>query len=280
MRGFGMEWPDPPGRCDVDTSKAKVDQLHEYLNQFRKVAVAFSGGKDSFFVLKSAVGVLGKDRVLALWVSHPFSSKTDLKRMGYFRKQLDFRFRTVNVDFSGIPGVWSNPRDRCYHCKKTMFQTIRSEAEKEGIQVVLDGTSYSDLSEYRPGLAALEELGVKSPLKEMSIVSPEIEQWLAQSGIEPVFLSPSTCLATRFPYGYSLSRTELKRVDDLESFFIDEGIFPIRVRVIPDGIRIETPVRHFDRIKRIRERIVSFCHDRGIKWITLDLEGIKTGTWD
>ena len=200
--------------------------------------------------------------------------------MGYFKKLLAFRLKTIPVGFGSNPDILSNPRDRCYHCKKILFQAVLAEARKNGIRIVMDGTTFSDLSEYRPGLAALEELEVKSPLKELGITSHEVERYLAGTGVEPFFLSSSTCLATRFPYGHNLSGGELKRVDEIESFFIRNGIFPVRVRVIPDGIRIETPVHHFDRIKEIRKKLVDFCHRRGIKWITLDLGGIKTGSWD
>ena len=260
--------------------KEKCEKLRNHLKKFEKVAIAFSGGKDSFFLSKMAVDALGADNVLAMFAIHPFTSTTDFRRIEYFSKKLVFQLRSVKVNTSGDPHIWMNSRDRCYHCKKNIFRAVQIETRECGFQVVLEGTTHSDLSEYRPGLVALEELQVKSPLKDMGITSEEIKCFLADSGIEPFFLNSSACLATRFPYGHELSASELKQFDDLESFFINEGIFPIRVRMITDGIRIETPVRLFDKIRKSRTKIIDYCHSKGIKWITLDIEGLKSGSWD
>ena len=258
----------------------KIVGLINRIKKYEKAAIAFSGGKDSYFLLKMAIEALGSTNVLALFVIHPFISKNDFKRVDYFKGKLDFNLKTVTVDFNIDSKIWSNPRDRCYHCKRLIFQTIRNETRKMGIGFVFDGTSYSDLSEYRPGLVALEELQIIAPLKDTGITSGYVEQYLADSGIEPFYLSSSTCLATRFPYGHALSEDELKTFDDIESFFIGFGIFPIRIRAIPDGIRIETLDHHFNKIMELKNKIIDYCQKKGIKWVSLDIEGLKSGSWD
>ncbi len=175
----------------------------------------------------------------------------------------------------------SNPRERCYFCKKKIFSTLKKKAQELGIETVLDGTTYSDLSQYRPGLKALEELNILSLLQEVRFTSSEIADYLKNTaGIDDYFLTSSTCLATRFPYDLQLNEHLLKVFDDLEEYFVDMGIFPVKIRFIPEGIRVETPSRHFQEVFAHRDKIIDFCKKRGLKFVTLDLEGIKSGVWD
>lgn len=259
----------------------KLDAVKTKLKELKRVLVAFSGGKDSFFLLKTAVDTLGKENVIACYVSTDFSTKNDRKRVNYFARQLDFQLEEIEIDLTHEKNIMSNPRDRCYFCKKKIFLTLKQKAIEAGIEWILDGTTYSDLSEYRPGLKALEELNIRSPLQDASITSPEIEAYLQESeGIQEYFLTSSTCLATRFPYRMELNESLLKTFDDLEEYFVDLGIYPVKIRFIPEGIRIETSSRYFREIFHNRDKIINFCKKKGLKFVTLDLEGIKSGVWD
>ena len=149
-----------------------------------------------------------------------------------------------------------------------------------GLPHLLDGTTHTDLGEYRPGLKALDELQVNSPLLEAQITPDEISRYLLKSGVDPYFLTSSTCLATRFPYNLELNKDLLAKYDDLEYLLVDLGIYPIKVRYIPDGIRLETSVQDFSKVLEARARITKFCDKLGFKFVTLDLGGIKTGVWD
>jgi uncharacterized protein len=259
----------------------KIVEVQAKLRALKRVLVAFSGGKDSFFLLKTAVETLGKENVAACHVKTGFSSKNDQKRMNYFSQQLDFQLEEIEIDLSQEKFIMSNPRERCYFCKKKIFSALKKKAQELGIETVLDGTTYSDLSEYRPGLKALEELNILSLLQDVRFTSAEIAAHLKKNaGIEDYFLTSSTCLATRFPYDMDLNEPLLKVFDEFEEYFVNMGIYPVKIRFIPEGIRIETPSRHFREIFENRNKIIDFCKKRGLKFVTLDLEGIKSGVWD
>jgi uncharacterized protein len=184
------------------------------------------------------------------------------------------------MDFKSIRKIWSNPRDRCYHCKKLVFSLIQDQARKDGIDVLFDGTSFSDLTEYRPGLKAIEELRVLSPLRDAGITSEDIEKILTRSGLDPYYVTSSTCLATRFPYDMKLSESMINQFDEIEAFLVGLGVFPVRARYIPEGIRIETVEEHFGKILTSKGVLIELCESMDLKFITLDLGGLKSGVWD
>lgn len=262
------------------TLVGKIEGLKRRLKGYGKVAVAFSGGKDSFFLLKIAVETLGKERVAAFFVETPFGSLQDRKRLEYFRNRLDFNLEKISLVFGPDENMMKNPRDRCYFCKKKIFRALKEAAAALGAEAILDGTTASDLQEYRPGLKALEELDILSPLEGENISSGEIQQYLERAGIEPFYLTSSTCLATRFPYGLSLSKDLLRRFDRVEFFLTESGIYPVKVRYIEEGIRIETTEEHFGRVLALKEKLIDLCIENQFKFVTLDLGGIKSGVWD
>jgi uncharacterized protein len=259
----------------------KIEQVKERLKPLGKAAVAFSGGKDSFFLLKLAVDTLGKENVTAFFVKTGFSTQNDEKRVRYFSSLLDFEPERLHIDISDEPKVMQNPKDRCYFCKRKIFSALIDRASRFNIRTLLDGSTWSDLDEYRPGSKALEELDVVSPLQEAKITSAEIVSYLKEVlGVEDYYLTSSTCLATRFPYDFALDEKTLKIFDDIETYFVEQGIYPVKIRYIEDGIRIETPEKNISGIFQIKGEILQFCKSRGIKFVTLDIEGIKSGVWD
>lgn len=259
----------------------KIDRVRIQLAALKRVAVAFSGGKDSFFMLKLAIDTLGQDNVVAFFVGSDFLTENDRKRVDYFRQRFDLSLVELTIDPWQEEKIVSNPLDRCYHCKKKIFLALREKASELGIAHLLDGTTHSDLDQYRPGLKALDELGILSPLKDAAITSGEVVEYLAgELHIDDYFLTSSTCLATRFPYHHRLVRETMKTFAAIEGYFVDRGFYPVRIRYIAAGVRIETAPAHFEKILEKRDEIITFCKDRGIKFITLDLEGIKSGVWD
>jgi len=259
----------------------KIETLSIRLTEMKKVLVAFSGGKDSFFLLEHAIATLGKENAIACNVRSSFSSQNDLKRVRYFREKLDFNMESLTIDLSGEKAIMANPKDRCYFCKTKIFSQIKEKARELGISWIIDGTTCSDLNEYRPGLKALEELEIISPLRDSGITSAEIISYLREEkGIDEYYLTSSACMATRFPYNFNLDENCLKVFDNIEHFLVENNIFPVKVRYIPDGIRIETPGSLFLKIIEQRESIIKYSSANGIKFVTLDLGGIKTGVWD
>jgi uncharacterized protein len=144
----------------------------------------------------------------------------------------------------------------------------------------MDGSTLSDLGEHRPGRKALEELKISSPLKDSGIDSEEIVTFLRDAGIPEAFLQTSTCLATRFPYDRPLKPGELARMGQIEQFLSARGIVPLRARFIPDGVRIETPEKNFPLVLASREPLLEFCRKLKMKFVTLDIGGLKRGAWD
>lgn len=263
---------------DIDS---KIEQVRERLRGLGRVVVAFSGGKDSFFLLRLALEVLGKDRVTAFNVRSLFSARNDERRVSYFANMLDFNMERIEIDITAERKVMGNPKDRCYFCKTKIFSTLKERASALGISTVLDGTTYSDLDEYRPGLKAIEELKIVSPLEEAKITSGEIVSYLREHvKVEEYYLTSSACMATRFPYDFQLEEEALRVFDAVEAFFVERSVFPVKVRYIPDGIRIETPAKNFGWILENTGEILEFCKNLDLKFVTLDIEGIKTGVWD
>lgn len=259
----------------------KITAVKNRLKPLKKVVVAFSGGKDSFFLLKIAVETLGKNNVTAFFVQTDLLCKNDNKRVDYFAKLLDFDLIRITIDVTGEKKIMSNPIDRCYYCKTKIFSTLREEAAKRKTDNLLDGTTYSDLDEYRPGLKAIEELKILSPLRDAKITSEEVVAWLTKiPGIQDYFLTSSTCLATRFPYNYPLTKDILEKFAAIETYFVDTGIYPVKIRFIQDGIRIETEEKNFGRVLEKKDEIIRLCKEKELKFITLDIEGLKSGAWD
>jgi uncharacterized protein len=255
-------------------------RLHEILARSGRILVAFSGGKDSFFLLREAVAALGKDNVAACFVTTPFLGEAARARVDYFRQRVPAAVRELPLDLLAGPPLRRNPRQRCYLCKLRMFSALKQEAGRLSIATVADGSTVSDQAEHRPGRRALAKLAVASPLREAGFTASEIVAELARSGIEKFYLTSSTCLATRFPYGHRLDPGEIRTIGQVEHFLAGRGVFPLRVRFIPDGVRIECGETQLRRLLDLKNELLTFCCERGLRFVTVDLGGIKSGPWD
>jgi uncharacterized protein len=260
--------------------REKTAFLHKLLKRQGSLLLAFSGGKDSFFLLREAIRALGADNVFAYFVHTPFTSETARERLAYFQKQLSFNLREIHVDLLQDAGIRRNSRKRCYWCKKRMFSALKKEAKRLGISFVADGTTASDLGEHRPGRLALERLQVQSPLKDAGFTGAEIAAELRKAGIKGCFLTSSTCLATRFPYDFALSPMQIAAIGQVEHYLTHLGIVPLRVRHMTDGLRIETTPANFKKVIALKSELLAFAEARHFKFATLDLGGIKSGSWD
>ncbi len=258
----------------------KKARLFEALKRHGRVLVAFSGGKDSFFLARAAAAALGEGNVVACHVETPFSGAGARARVKYFRKMLPVPVRGLRLELPPGSGLRRNPRDRCYACKRLMFRALKQEATRLGIATVMDGSTRSDAAEHRPGRRALQEMAVASPLSEAGITSAEIAGELAGAGIEELYLTSSTCLATRFPYGQRLDAQQVRAIGQVEHYLALKGVFPLRVRYIPDGVRVEADAALIPRILAMKDELLKFCRRRGLGFVTLDLGGLQSGPWD
>ena len=250
----------------------RFSELRAYIRGMRPV-IAFSGGADSALLLEAA---RREGEVLAVTAATPLGSERELADAKRFCDVRGIAHRTIWVDPLELVEVRENRKDRCYHCKKKIFESILNVASGAP---VLDGTNASDVSAYRPGRRALLELGIRSPLLELGFEKPEIVALSAKLGLETAERPPAPCLATRFPYGTSLTVTDLRRVERLETYLHERGISACRARIHGALVRLEIERENFELLER-DEAFVSLCHTLGFHYVTLDLEGIRSGSMD
>lgn len=264
--------------------KEKCKALHQLMEDYasENVAVAFSGGADSSLLLKLAVMHAGKTgkRVIAVTAStelHPAKDEA-AARQAAMETGAEHRILTVNeLQFEGIK---RNPADRCYHCKKYLFGAIQDEAAKAGAPMVLEGTNADDLKQYRPGLKAVEELGIKSPLKEAGFTKEEVRKLAQAYGVSAANRPSAPCLATRFPYGEELTMEKLRRVEQGEDCLKSLGLYNVRLRVHGNVARIEADADDMGKLLEARNQIAGNLKELGYTYITLDLEGFRSGSMD
>ena len=256
-----------------------LNKLEERLRKLGKVAVSFSGGIDSSFLLYVANKVLGSKNVLAIIANGVMVPRKDYKEAIEFLKENNFKYKEIEFKPLEIKEFKENSKERCYFCKKNLMTKIKEEAIKNGFENVLDGKNQDDLKVYRPGNKVQEELGIISPLAETGFSKKEIRNESKKLGLK-IWNKPSnSCLATRFPYNTILNKESLRKVDISEELLKELGIKKSRVRVHGDIARIEVEKEDFKIILKNLD-IVEKIKEIGFKYITLDLEGLKSGSFD
>ncbi len=256
--------------------RQKYEALKEILKSYKKTAVAFSGGLDSTFLLKAACDIPGSD-VLAVTVNSPFNPCKELASAVEFTVDNKINHKVVDFDPFEIEELRNNPINRCYICKKAIFQNLVEIAQD---RVIIEGSNADDDKDFRPGKAALEELKIKSPLKEAGLTKAEISLLSKELDLPTWKKPPLACLATRFPYDNPLTREDLQRVEKAEQFLMESGFNQVRLRDHGNIARIEIPESDFHRLleKNTRDKINSYLKDLGYNFITLDLMGYRTGS--
>ena len=262
-----------------DTLHEKKEKLESLLRQYGRTAVAFSAGVDSTFLLRTAHDVLG-DHVIALTGRTVSSAKRELREAEAFCALLGVRHIVVDVDQMRVPGFADNPPDRCYHCKKALFTAFLDAAKQEGYDCLVEGTNADDTHDYRPGMRALRELNVHSPLLESGLTKQDI-RLLSREADLPTWDKPSfACLATRIPYGEAITPEKLAVIDASEQFLSDCGFRQFRVRMHGKLARIEVDPADVPRITEplLAQTIRAKLLDLGFDYVTLDLGGYESGS--
>ena len=261
------------------TLNEKFEKLKDYLASLESVAVAFSSGVDSTFLLKTAHDVLG-DNAIAVTASSLSFPERELNEAKNFCEKNKIRQIIFESEELDIDGFKNNPKNRCYLCKKELFTKILKIAEENGIKNVIEGSNLDDLGDYRPGLQAIKELEIKSPLRVAELTKKEIRELSKELNLKTWDKPSFACLASRFVYGEEITREKLKMVSSAENLLMGLGFKQFRVRIHGKIARIEILPEDFGKIieENVRGKIYGELKALGFSYVTLDLKGYRTGS--
>ena len=257
----------------------KLENLKVYLKSLESVAVAFSGGVDSTFLLKVASDVLGEKAVAVTALSASYPKREFDEACSFAKKN-----RIVHIAFESeeldIEGFSSNPVNRCYLCKKELFLKMKGIAEENGLKNIVEGSNYDDNNDYRPGHIAIAELGILSPLRFVQLTKHEIRELSKEMGLLTWNKPSFACLSSRFPYGESITVEKLSMVEQAEQAVIDLGFSQVRVRHHNNLARIEINEDEFEKIlkKDMRNQIFETLKKIGFTYVSIDIKGYRTGS--
>lgn len=256
----------------------KEKKLEDIIRSYKSVLVSYSGGVDSSLLLYMSQLYLGKSSVVAFIADSETYPTREKDFAISFCKKLGIDFYVVNTNELADENFYKNPVDRCYYCKLHLFKCAYELKEKLGFEAIFEGSNHDDLKDFRPGRRALEELGVKSPLLMAGLTKNEIREISKKYNLSTYNKPSKACLASRIYYGQSITKELLERIDKAEVFLEDLGFSIVRVRVHNEIARIEVDEENFRKIIDMKDDIIAYFLKLGFKFITLDLEGFRSGS--
>jgi len=263
--------------------QGNYEKLLAAIRPYGKAAIAFSGGVDSTLLTCAAAEALGKENIICVTARTRSFPEHELIESIAFCGEHGIRQMIVDFDELGVAGFAANPPNRCYLCKHALFTRFKAVAEDEGIEIVLEGSNASDTGDYRPGMLAVEELGVISPLKEAGLAKEDVRAILKELGLPAWEKQSNACLATRVPYGEDITAEKLALVGKAEQFLLEKGYKQVRVRIHGDTgymARIEVLPEEIAGLAEepLRSETEIYLKKLGFSWVALDLVGYRTGS--
>lgn len=268
----------------IHTAQENKKRLEVCMSEYAKedICLAFSGGVDSSLLLKAAACEAEKTgkKVFAVTFDSRLHPTSDLKNAEQVARELGGIHRVIAVNELEQEEIRFNPVNRCYLCKHHLFSSLKKLADDIGAAVIMDGTNEDDMHVYRPGIAALKELGIKSPLADLHMTKKEVKELAALYGISVASRPSAPCMATRLPYDAELNYDVLRRLEEGEAYLRKEICGNIRLRLHQDIVRIEVDKDTFSAVLAKHDEITAALKNMGFLYITLDLEGFRSGSMD
>lgn len=268
----------PPTAVDGDPLGAKERRLEAILAGCGSVVLGYSGGADSTLLLRKALDVLGPQNVLAVTAASVTYDPDEVDEAVALAEELGAAHERLVSGELEVEGFIRNPPERCYYCKTDLYGDLRELAARRGIRTVIDGSHAEDLLDHRPGLRALDEQGIVSPLKEAGFTKAEVRALSRRLGLPTADKPANACLASRFPYGESIDAESLGRVGRAERILREAGFPVVRVRHHGPVARIEVPPQDRARLLEAADRIAPALKELGYVWVACDLEGYRSGS--
>jgi len=264
----------------IYTPEKKTRRLEKLVGSMKSIIVAFSGGVDSTFLLKAAVDVLGRDKVMAVVADSETYPKRELNYAVRFARSEKIPYKIITTKELGIKGYNQNPENRCYFCKRELFSSLCRIRDDNGYRAVCDGTNYDDRLDIRHGRRARDELGIISPLEKARFTKEDIRYFSKLLGLKTHDKPSFACLASRIPYHSKITKKRLEKVDRAEDYLRRNGFSQVRVRDYNDLARIELYPRELKKFINgsYRKKVCRYFKSLGYKYVTLDLEGYRTGS--